>query len=366
MTLFYNAFLLPLLMAGVLVAALRLPATVFGLVDRPGGRKQHMGEIPLVGGIAIVLTFAAILPALDVSVPQLLPLMAGMALLLVCGLLDDLIEVNSTVKFGLQIIAALTIALWGGSQVISLGGLPDGSGALALGGFALPFTVLVVVGFVNAMNMIDGLDGLAGGVAVVILAWLAACAATIGDDRILVMVLALAAAVGGFLWFNMRHPWRRSATVFLGDAGSMPIGLALAYFAIELANTPHHPTTGVSLSPAAIAWILALPVVDTISVMARRMRSGLSPFTPGRDHLHHMLLRLGYRPGLVTSILMGLTAATGAIGVLGSRAGVPDVVLLAGLFALALAHSVGLCWARQVISRRLEAFSPEIANRGAG
>jgi UDP-GlcNAc:undecaprenyl-phosphate/decaprenyl-phosphate GlcNAc-1-phosphate transferase len=252
---------------------------------------------------------------------------------------------------------------WGHTEVGSLGSVPV-FGELELAWAAAPFTILVVVGFINAINMIDGLDGLAGGVTLVMLGWLAFCAIVLGADGVLMVIVAFAAAIGGFLWFNIRHPWQRSAKVFLGDAGSMPIGLAVAWFAIELSKIPGSGSD-VGISPAAIAWILAVPVIDTISVMTRRIMRGISPFTPGRDHLHHMLLRLGRTPGQATATMMGLTAAAGAVGVLGSNAGVPDFVLLTGLFGLALAHAVGLRRARRIIVRRLEQVQhdPDVTER---
>lgn len=352
MTFFYLTVLLPLLIAGVLVAGLRSPASVLGLVDRPSERKQHSGDVPLVGGIAVFLAFIAVLPVLDISRTSVMPLMAGMVLLLFCGILDDLVELRSMFKCCIQAVAAGFIVLWGNTEVVSLGTVPV-FGQLDLGWVAAPFTILVVVGFINAMNMIDGLDGLAGGVAVVMLGWLAFCAVALGADGVLMVIVSFAAAIGGFLWFNMRHPWQRSAKVFLGDAGSMPIGLAVAWFAIEVSNSPHS-SSGIGISPAAIAWILAVPVIDTISVMTRRMIRGISPFTPGRDHLHHMLLHLGQTPGQATATMMALTASAGAFGVLGSNAGISDFVLLTGLFGLALAHAVGLRRARWIIVRRLE------------
>ena len=151
---------------------------------------------------------------------------------------------------------------------------------------AIPFTVFVTVGVINSINMSDGLDGLCGNLTMVSLLGLGTAAAlwsNSGDFRLINM---LSAAVAGFLLFNQRTIWRTRALVFLGDAGSMLLGFVLAWFTIEICQAPI-----AAISPAAALWFVAVPVMDTVGVMLRRLLAGLSPFHADSQHLHHLLIQ---------------------------------------------------------------------------
>ena len=343
-----------LLLCVLAIATLRLPATVWGLVDRPGGRKHHQGEIPLVGGLGIFSAFLVALPFTQgASFIQYFPLLVAMLILLVYGLLDDLRDLSSSSKLFFQLLAATLVVAWGGLTLDMLGHFPV-LGEVTLGAWAVPLTIFAIVGLVNAVNMMDGLDGLAGGLALVILFWFGFIAALQGDGSTLAVIALLASAVAGFLLFNMRSPWRAQASVFLGDSGSLILGLALAWFALDLSQGDR-----VAISPVAFGWVLALPVVDTLSLMARRLLKGKSPFVADRDHMHHLFLRAGYTPGQTTAILVATSFLLGAVGVFGSLAGIPDVLLAVGLLVVAVLHFVFVrfAWRTMRALRRLRAIS---------
>ncbi|MCE9664047.1 undecaprenyl/decaprenyl-phosphate alpha-N-acetylglucosaminyl 1-phosphate transferase [Halomonas sp. M5N1S17] len=343
--------LLAMVLSAIAIAVLRRPAAAVGLADKPGGRKQHQGVVPLTGGLGVFIGFLLIQPFLPVEQGGHGPLFAGMALLVACGVIDDARDMLSTVKLGVQLMAAVLMVAWGRQLVTTLGHYPL-VGEVQLGWLAVPVTVVAVAGLVNAVNMMDGIDGLAGGTVLVMLTWLGVIAALQGQVSLLVVITSLAAAVVGFLFFNMRHPWRKQASVFMGDAGSMALGFAIAWFVIELSQQE-----GAVLSPVAYGWVLVMPVMDTLSLMIRRIRKGRSPFSADRDHLHHIFLRAGFSPGAATMALMGLTAALGAVGVLGSLLGVPDVLLLLGLIGVGVAHYVFIrhAWRTSKALRRLYA-----------
>lgn len=338
-----------LLIASLSIMLLRGHAMQWGLADLPGGRKQHQGAIPLIGGIGVFAGFLLAQPFLPATATGLLPLHAGLLLLVGCGVIDDARDMRSTVKLGVQLLAATLMVLWGGRELDYLGDFPL-IGAVHLGWLAIPLTIVAVAGLVNAVNMMDGVDGLAGGSALSVLAWLALLAAMQGQQTLLLVIVTLAAALTGFLPFNMRHPWRNRASVFMGDAGSMGLGFAVAWFVVELSQSPN-----AIISPVAYGWLLALPVMDTLSLMFRRLRKGRSPFSADREHLHHLLLRAGFTPGQTTVILMLLVALLGGIGVLLSLLGAPDIVLLAGLLLLVLLHDlfVRMGWRTSKALRRL-------------
>ena len=345
--------LVSLALAVVLILALAEPARELGLVDRPGGRKKHAEPVPLIGGLAVVIGFAGGALLVDGPLRDHAALFAGLGLLLVTGLVDDARDMRSTTKLVLQFVAAALVVGWGGVIIPDLGTLIPGE-RLELKSWAIPLTLFAVVGFINALNMMDGTDGLAGGVSLAMLGWLVVAAALAGLPVTTAVAATLAAAVVGFLFFNMRHPGRPRASIFLGDAGSMALGLAIAWLALEVLMAPNRV-----VSPAGVAWVLALPAVDTLSLMIRRIMKGQSPFRADREHLHHIFLRAGYTVGETSALLLTLTVALGALGVMGSVIGIPDPLLYAGLLALVTGHVVFIrrAWRTARALRRLHQWS---------
>lgn len=338
-----------------LVRVLQYSAQQLNLVDYPGGRKIHVAPTPVVGGIAIFVAFALTMLTVDLgSLLELAALFSAMLMVLVCGVVDDLLDLHSTTKLAAQIVAATVVVAWGGMVLEELAWL-EGVGALDLGRWALPLTLFGIVGLINAVNMLDGLDGLAGGSSLAILFWLAVAAHLNGLAETPIVIAVLLAALAGFLPFNFRHPLRKhkQATAFLGDSGSMLLGLAIAWFAIDVARVG----ADAPVSPLAVGWIIALPVMDTFSLTLRRVLKGKNPFLPDREHLHHIFMRAGYQPAQASSFLVVIAFAVGGAGVFLSLQGVPDFVLAAGLLIAIALHFVFIRYAWRTIRalRRLDA-----------
>lgn len=327
-------FSLGFVLVAVLIPLLARFAPRLGLLDRPGGHKNHVKPVPVVGGIAMGLVFVVCFATLALSREVSVWLPAAAALMIFCGLLDDRDALSPIPKFGLQILAAFVLARFGGATLAHLGELvrPE---VLALGAIALPFTVFAIVGVMNALNMTDGVDGLAGGVALVSVIAFALCARQAGDAHVLAVACLLAGALLGFLLFNARLPGRGRATVFMGDAGSYFLGLVLAWMAITLAMGPRP-----ALSPMTAVWILGVPLADTVVLLVRRTLQGRNPFKPDREHLHHLLLARGLSHGSVAAIVIGASALMAVAGVAASRSGVPDFVMFYAYGALWLVYYV--------------------------
>jgi len=336
---------LAFLIAAMLSRMLAGFATKVGLVDHPGGRKQHEGDIPIIGGLAMFAGFAASALAFSGGGPVTVPLIVGLAVLVGTGVADDLHDLSPRRKFALQILAAFLMTSWAGVQVSQIGNLL-GFGSISLYGWSVPFTVVCVLGTVNAMNMIDGLDGAAGGTALMAILWLAVAAGVQQFVMQLAMLLALAGAVAGFLIWNLRMPWRPQATIFMGDAGSMMLGFALCWFTVDLTQG-----TDRTLAPMACVWVLAVPLIDMARVMFVRLvrRSGI--FSADREHLHHFLLARGYSVAISAWIMVAASAASGAIGVLGWLSGVPEWVLFYAFIGL-LGLVLTTAYARELRMRR--------------
>jgi UDP-GlcNAc:undecaprenyl-phosphate GlcNAc-1-phosphate transferase len=324
--------------ATILIRLLRPYARALGVVDIPGGRKAHTRVTPAVGGIAILLgavvslVWADLTSTIRIDWANLAPLGLAIFMMAALGLLDDIRGVAALPKLFVQVAAGGVGIIWAGLQLSHLGAWPSGE-LIALGVLAIPLTWLGIVGFINALNMMDGIDGLAGGCVVVMLSWIGVSAGLAGERDLVVITAVFSAATAGFLFFNLRTPLRPRASVFLGDCGSLSLGLLIAWLAIEVVQSPTR-----AVSALGIAWVLVLPVFDTVSLIIRRLLKGQNPLRADRNHLHHLLERAGFSVAQSTLILVGLSLTFGAIGVLGSVAGVPDIVLAGGLIVVLSLH----------------------------
>ncbi len=251
------------------------------LVDLPGVRKVHSRPIPRIGGIAMAC--GAFVPLLFWNYTDrfVMAYLAGAAILVFFGLLDDFHDLPPKVKFSGQILAALIVIVGGGVQISSLGMLlPDMMRLPAMVG--VPLTLVAIVGATNAINLSDGLDGLAGGICLLIFSALGYLSYLEASPVIGLIALALVGVLFGFLRFNT-HP----ATIFMGDAGSQFLGFSAATLAIAL--TQSRPT----LSPVLPLILLGFPILDTLTVMVTRIAQKRSPFSADKNHFHHHLLGLG-------------------------------------------------------------------------
>jgi UDP-GlcNAc:undecaprenyl-phosphate GlcNAc-1-phosphate transferase len=286
------SYLLGFLLAAALSTAL-IPLLVqlagpLGLMDQPGGRKVHERPVARVGGIAIAIGVLA--PALLWVPPsrQVLAYLVGAGILLGLGVVDDRVNLGYREKFAGQIAAALVVILWGGVIVSEPPFCGQWLGPVCAEGhwsvlIAVPVTLLTIVGVTNAINLSDGLDGLAGGTTLLTIGMVAMLALEGGDAPVALLGIVLTGALLGFLRYNT-YP----ARVFMGDAGSQLLGYSAAVLAILVTQKSQH-----ALSPALPLLLLAMPIADTLAVMAQRIAEGRSPFSPDRNHLHHRLLALG-------------------------------------------------------------------------
>ena len=188
----------PLLLTLAVIQVLIKPARRIGLVDRPGGRKEHDGEIPLIGGLGMAI---ALILSVQLAEPQTLidlNVLGGIALLVVVGVLDDFLDIRAKTKLLVQAIAAMLIVLPSGVYITHVGDIL-GIGNISLGPLALPFTVFAVVGLINAVNMADGADGLAAGLTSTTVVWFIACALVVGNQSMALDLVILLAVTVGFL-----------------------------------------------------------------------------------------------------------------------------------------------------------------------
>ncbi|MCH9770472.1 MAG: undecaprenyl/decaprenyl-phosphate alpha-N-acetylglucosaminyl 1-phosphate transferase, partial [Gammaproteobacteria bacterium] len=200
------------------IRLLRPVAVHIGFVDQPGGRKNHQNDIPLIGGIAIFFGFGFAVLTTHLALSSYRDLLAGSAVLMLLGVVDDFQELSSKLRLFGQLLASLLIIIWGNQMITSLGNVFF-FGNINLGLWGFPLTCFLIVAYINAMNMLDGQDGLSASIALgqaLLLIYLSLRLRLNTDARLL---FYLAASLCAFLYFNLRFPWRKQASIFLGDHG---------------------------------------------------------------------------------------------------------------------------------------------------
>jgi UDP-GlcNAc:undecaprenyl-phosphate GlcNAc-1-phosphate transferase len=308
-----------------------------GAVDSPdANRKVHSRAVTRLGGIAMAIALlGALLLGADFS-RGLTAFIAGAVVVVLVGFLDDLSPMRSTVKFAGQVAGASVFVLSSGFRLDSLGDL-FASGPIATGALAPVLTVFCMVGVMNALNLSDGLDGLAGGISTIACIFFGIFAYLQGDHLSLWITVALLGSLFGFLRYNT-FP----AKLFMGDSGSLLLGYTLAAVAVILVQKDGV----IPLAPVTVAGVLALPVIDTLFVMIRRLLHRQNPFHPDKTHLHHRLLGLGLPHAAVVPILYGATASFGSMA-WGLRA-FPEWVQFAAIVLLGAAVNLATFSLRRV------------------
>ena len=283
------------------------------LIDLPDkNRKFHKRATPLTGGISIYLG-----SILSIYLMQILGIFSVeqsyfQHAILVCGaiivisfLFDDAIELNSLFRLLIQIFIALVFVIWSDAYLINLGDL-FGFGFIVLNKpLSLIFTTFCIVGVMNAFNMIDGINGLCSGlvfIAMFILGFFY-------NGFIYTQMVFAFGAIAGFLIFNLgiigKKRW-----VFLGDHGSNLLGFLAAMAMIGASQDLVY-----DFSPVTALWLIAIPLLDCIGLILKRLLRGVGPFTADRDHLHHKLMDKGYSANTTLIIILCISIFASFLGI---------------------------------------------------
>src|SRR5690606_14151438 len=214
--------------------ALRPVAIALKLIDRPGGRKTHHGEVPLVGGIAMLLGIILGLGLIPMPEMTARSFLAASALLVVVGLLDDRFDLSPWTRLPVQSAAALLLIAGSDAAITTLGG--SFGGLDGLGSYAVTFVVIIAA--INAFNMLDGMDGLAGAMGIVAVSTIAFLALDVGASVFAATALTILGAVAAFLISNVPASFNRGMRCFMGDSGSTLLGLAVAWLSIKISQPP--------------------------------------------------------------------------------------------------------------------------------
>ncbi len=303
-------------------------ATRAGVFDHPGGHKSHDSPVPYLGGLAIVLSFAASVTGAALLDPPesgsgelvlVLLLAVGLA---VVGLADDLRNLSPLVRLVVEVLCA--VQLWRMDVGITLTGNEAVDVAL---------TVVWVVGITNAFNLLDNMDGLAAGQAGICAFAVFVIAAANGQFLVAALAVSLAGCAAGFLRHNF-HP----ARVYMGDGGALFLGFLIAYLGIKLRFADS--VSSAYLIPMVIC---VLPITDTTLVTLSRLATGRSPFQGGQDHMSHRMVQSGVPVAVSVGLTYFASASAGVLAYVISRVDQLSAWVITGLVAVtALAAAIML------------------------
>lgn len=294
------------------------------LYDIPDERKIHTNPVASLGGVGIFAGFllASLLSIQGYLNPEFQYFFAAALVIFFLGLKDDLMILSASKKFIGQIIAASILIHLGGIRFDSMHGLFGFEGVSEGFGLALSYLTIIVV--INSFNLIDGVDGLASSLGILSMLVFGIYFFVINQQAYALLSFSMAGSLMAFLIFN-----HQPAKIFMGDSGSLMIGLINSILVIKFINVANSPLVAVPVQSAvAVGFaILIVPLLDTLRVFSIRIFKGRSPFTPDRNHVHHLLLDRGLSHAAVTFTCVGINILFIAIAYLGKGLG-PNYLLL--------------------------------------
>ncbi|QYK07183.1 UDP-N-acetylglucosamine--undecaprenyl-phosphate N-acetylglucosaminephosphotransferase [Shewanella zhangzhouensis] len=339
-------YVIPLLATfGISFVAIKLikPLAVkAGLVDLPNERKLHVGAIPLIGGISI---FIGVLMAsmFFIQQSQIFNIyLISSALILFLGVLDDRYDLSVKLRMTSQVLVASLMIFGAGFYLKTLGHIV-GPIEVLLGPLGALVTIVAVIGAINAFNMVDGIDGLAGMLSLVTFSGLAFLLSRVNNDWYLLPILFIAALLA-YLMFNLSWP-KNFGKIFMGDAGSMLIGLTVVWLLVIGSSQDVQ-----AFRPVTALYLIAIPLMDMAAIMYRRIRKGVSPFKADRDHLHHIFERAGFNRKQTLLIITVISAFITIIGCLAEVYMVSESLMFFGFMIMFTIYSWILMHVWQVVS----------------
>lgn len=287
-------FFLLFCLSFILIPLIRKLTIRFGLFDIPDNRSSHSIVVPSLGGISFYISYLVLvffIAPLDKD-NMLVYFMISMSILFVIGFLDDIIDLSAKIKFFAQLLAASILLLNSEIRIDSLYGF--------LGIFEIPIhlsilgSLFFLIGLINAFNLIDGIDGLAAVTGIIVASFYSFMLYKLGYWFYLYICIATIATLLAFLRYNLS----KHKKLFMGDTGSLVIGLVIGVLTLKLMCVGDMGYLALSFRaqklPIFLIGVLFVPLLDTIRVMLLRLLRGVSIFRPDRNHIHHILIDLGF------------------------------------------------------------------------
>lgn len=276
------------------------------LMDVPDERKLNTIVIPTLGGVGVFIAFniSTLIFLPDIKLTELRFLYAAIIMMFFIGLKDDLLVISARKKFLIQIAASVLLVVMGDFRITHAYGL---LGITELNYWiSVPLTTVALLFLINAINLIDGIDGLAAGIGVLVCSILGVWFFAIGTMSYAVICTSLAASLLAFMRFNL---WGGKNKIFMGDTGSLILGIALGAIAIRFneINAFVSQPFYFKYAPLFVIGLLIVPITDTVRVFAIRIYRKKSPFSPDNNHIHHLLIKAGLPHFAASCLLFGYT-----------------------------------------------------------
>ncbi|MGS0534545.1 UDP-N-acetylglucosamine--undecaprenyl-phosphate N-acetylglucosaminephosphotransferase [Pseudoalteromonas sp. SaAl2] len=274
----------------------------------------------------------------------------SISILTFVGALDDKFDLSVKLRMLVQTLVSIAMVYYAGSELGVLGNI-FGFGNITLDSFAVIVTVFAVTGSINAFNMVDGIDGLLGGLSVVTFSSLAILLGSSGELNLAYLCILIVITMLPYIIMNLGLIGHKRK-VFMGDAGSMMIGFTVIWLLI----TSSQPDQAAAIRPVTALWLIAVPLMDMVAIMFRRIKQGSSPFKPDREHLHHVCQTLGLSSKQTLVFICFIASLFAGIGIMGEILQLPEYYMFYGflfLFIIYLIILVNYCNFMNFIRRML-------------
>ena len=313
----------------VAIYVLRPLAFKINLLDIPNGRKNHVGHVPLIGGIAMYIGVVVSLLITSNELSKFYYFIMATGIILILGILDDFRHASVSVRLLIQALVAIFIVAVVNINIESFGNL-FGSGEIFLNEWSYLVSVIAIVAAINAINMSDGIHGLAGITSLVTFTAIFYLSIGSASQETVLIVSLFCLAIPVFLVNNLCFGIDKSKRIFMGDAGSMLLGLVIVWVLISLSQGVGER----SFAPVTALWLFAFPLIEMSTAITRRLVLGKSPFKPDLSHSHHVLIRLGFDEKTTLLILTLFSLLMAAFGILGELYGVTEWVMFVGFLLI--------------------------------
>jgi len=330
----YSSIFIAMLSTIMAISLLRPFAISINLTDAPSDRKTHEGNVPLIGGIAMFIGFLVSIFGSSIDLNSFKYFFLASLIIVAVGIVDDHRDISVGYRLVFQMIAALIVVAVGGVEIESLGNLLARE-VILLNSWSMFFTIFAIIAAMNAVNMSDGVNGLAGLTSFFTLLALVIFSIINGNQEALTIAILMCAVIPPFIVDNLCIGRHENKRIFMGDTGSMFLGLAIAWLLIVLSQGEQR-----AFSPVIALWLFSIPLIDTATTVIRRVLNGSSPFKPDTSHLHHILMQLGLSSKLVVIIITLLSILMTSIGVLGEFKQVLEWKMFAGFISISFIYFI--------------------------
>lgn len=310
-------------------------------VVKPNKRTSHEGAIPNIGGINIFISFLLTVFMFSYEIiSQLQFSIIGVFIILIVGFVDDLIDIKVSWKLIGEITSAFFLIVLSDIRLTNLHGFLGILNLSLPASYLLSFFVFIVI--INALNLIDGVDGLASGLGILYSLFFAIYFTLTNNPNLAISAYAMVGSLAVFFLYNV---FGQKSKIFMGDSGSLLLGYMITLYVFEFCTINAYPIANnipdflsMNAAPAVAVCVLSVPLFDTLRVMLTRIKKGVSPFHPDKNHIHHLLLKAGLKHRQVTFVLMLVSILFIGLGLLGRNWRIEVLVLTAFVLASTLTY----------------------------